>query len=159
MLFYSILLGFTALWYNSGMFSGWASYFLLGIAYILWYFKKIKLPEYIIVSIIATIVSLQFKSFSDVLIAWTTIILVRFAQDWQNIFTKFYGDRSYSFYLLHSIIGAPVINFLSHRLIESWQKPLVILLGFLISTIAAHYFFILVEKPSMKWSKSIKYKI
>jgi peptidoglycan/LPS O-acetylase OafA/YrhL len=157
-LFYSCLIAFTIFFPNNEMFSGWASYFLLGLLYILLYFKKINIVEYVIVSIIASIVTLQFRAVHDLMIAWGTIGIVRVAQDWENQFTKFFGDRSYSFYLLHSIIGAPIINFLSHRLLENWQKPLVILLGFVASTAAAHYFFIIIEKPSIKWSKNIKYK-
>lgn len=156
--FYAILIAFTLIWPNNDMFSGWASYFLLGLSYILLYFKKINLIEYLIVSAVASLVTLYFRSIPDLLIAWGTIAIVRFAQDWENSFTKFYGDRSYSFYLLHSIIGAPIINFLSHRLMDFWHKPLVILLGFLMSTLAAHIFFNIIEKPSMKWSKNIKYK-
>ena len=156
-LFYGALCAFTLLHPKDNMFSGWSTYFLLGISYILFFFKKINLKEYIVVSVVASIITFMTMSIINLSIAWGTIILVMLAKDWENKFTKFFGDRSYSFYLLHSIIGAPITNFLSHRYTISWQKPIVISLGFIVSVIAAHYFFLFLEKPSMRWSKNVKY--
>jgi len=156
--FYAILLALPFL-YNSGhCFTGWGSYFLLGLVYILFYFKRIELIEYIIISIIASMVTLIQRDLWDLSIAWGTIALVYFFQDWENRFTQFFGNLSYSFYLLHSVIGGSIINFLSHRFTDAWEKPLVIFLGFMASTIASHFYFEWIERPSMNWSKSVKYK-
>ena len=158
-IFYLILLSLPFL-YNSGhCFTGWGSYFLLGLVYILLYFKRISLWEYIIVSVMASVVTLMQRDLWDLSIAWGTITLVYFFQDWENKFTQYFGNLSYSFYLLHSVIGGSIINFLSHRFTASWEKPLVILIGFLASTIASHFYFQWIEKPSMSWSKKVKYKI
>jgi peptidoglycan/LPS O-acetylase OafA/YrhL len=157
-LFYIILLAMPFLYNNGHCFTGWGSYFLLGLVYILLYFKRIPLYEYIVVSIIASVVTLLQRDLWDLSIAWGTIALVYFFQDWENKFTRYFGNLSYSFYLLHSVIGGSIINFLSHRYTETWEKPLVILFGFLASTIASHFYFEWIEKPSMSWSKSIKYR-
>jgi peptidoglycan/LPS O-acetylase OafA/YrhL len=155
--FYLILLGMPFLYTNNDCFTGWGAYFLLGLIYILHYFKRVPLAEYILVSIAASAVTLVHYDWPILAIAWGTIILVYFFQDWENKFTHFFGNISYSFYLLHSLVGASIINFLSHRFTIWWEKPLVIAIGFLASTIAAHYYFQWIEKPSMGWSKKIKY--
>ena len=156
--FYTILLALPFL-YNSGhCFTGWGSYFLLGLVYILLYFKRIPLIEYIIVSLLASAVTLMQRDLWDLCIAWGTIGLVYFFQDWENKFTRYFGNLSYSFYLLHSVIGGSIINFLSHRFTATWEKPLVIFIGFAASTIASHFYFQWIEKPSMSWSKRVKYE-
>jgi peptidoglycan/LPS O-acetylase OafA/YrhL len=155
--FYLILLGMPFLYTNNDCFTGWGAYFLLGLIYILHYFKRVPLAEYILVSIAASAATLAHHHWLILAIAWGTIILVYFFQDWENKFTHFFGNISYSFYLLHSVVGASIINFLSHRFTIWWEKPLVIAIGFLASTIAAHYYFQWIEKPSMGWSKKIKY--
>ena len=157
-IFYLILLSLPFLYPQRHCFTGWGSYFLLGIVYILFYFKRIKFNEYLIISIIASVVTLIHRNVWDLSIAWGTITLVYFFQDWENKLTQFFGNISYSFYLLHSVVGGSIINFLSHRFTESWEKPLVIAIGFLASTIASHLYFQWIEKPSMSLSKSIKYK-
>ena len=157
-IFYLILLSLPFLYPQRHCFTGWGSYFLLGIVYILFYFKRIKFNEYLIISIIASVVTLIHRNVWDLSIAWGTITLVYFFQDWENKLTQFFGNISYSFYLLHSVVGGSIINFLSHRFTESWEKPLVIAVGFLASTIASHLYFQWIEKPSMSLSKSIKYK-
>lgn len=155
--FYLILLGMPFLYTNNDCFTGWGAYFLLGLIYILHYFKRVPLAEYILVSIAASAATLAHHHWLILAIAWGTIILVYFFQDWENKFTHFFGNISYSFYLLHSVVGASIINFLSHRFTIWWEKPLVIAIGFLASTIAAHFYFQWIEKPSMGWSKKIKY--
>ncbi len=155
--FYAILLCMPFLYSNNDCFTGWGAYFLLGLIYILHYFKRVSFWEWLVVSIVASSITLVHHSYIILGIAWGTILLVYFFQDWENKFTHFFGNISYSFYLLHSVVGASIINFLSHRYTIWWEKPIVIAIGFLASTIAAHYYFQWVEKPSMGWSKKIKY--
>lgn len=70
----------------------------------------------------------------------------------------FFGKISFSLYLLHVPIGGRIVN-LSRRLdLNEWQKSLVILVALLISICAAYVFYILVEKPSHRWARSIKVK-
>ncbi len=155
--FYSILLAIPFLYNNNDCFTGWGAYFLLGLIYILFYFKRVALTEYILISVLASIATLMHHHWAILAIAWGTILLVYFFQDWENKFTHFFGNISYSFYLLHSVVGASIINFLSHRFTIWWEKPIVIAIGFLASTVAAHFYFQWIEKPSMGWSKKIKY--
>ena len=156
-LFYFILLAMPFAYTDNDCFTGWGAYFLLGLIYILHYFKRVSLAEFVTVSIAASAITLVHHHWVILAIAWGTILLVYFFQDWENKFTHFFGNISYSFYLLHSVVGASIINFLSHRFTIWWEKPLVIAIGFLASTIAAHYYFQWIEKPSMGWSKKIKY--
>jgi peptidoglycan/LPS O-acetylase OafA/YrhL len=65
------------------------------------------------------------------------------------------GKISYSFYLLHAIIGASFVNYLSHHVSGGFQKVLLIIAGFLISLGSAYLLYRFVEKPSHNWAKKI----
>lgn len=73
-------------------------------------------------------------------------------------FLKHSGEISYSLYLTHGVFGGWFIYFISQ--IELFQSyPIVIIvLAFIISWFCAWVMFYMIEKPSIKLSKSIKYK-
>ena len=70
----------------------------------------------------------------------------------------FLGKFSYSIYLIHPIIGASIINILSHHVNTTpIQKIGVILLGILVTIFGAWITYIFIESPSKKCSAKIIY--
>ncbi|MEZ4801900.1 MAG: acyltransferase [Gelidibacter sp.] len=71
----------------------------------------------------------------------------------------FFGNISYSLYLLHIPIGGRVIN-IGRRFDLNFQLKLaIILMAFVVSIFAAWIFYICIEKPSHKWSRRISLNI
>src|SRR4051812_15784922 len=68
------------------------------------------------------------------------------------------GKFSYSLYLLHSLIGASIVNVLSHKCTMAWQKVLLVITGVACSVLSAYIMYLLVEKPSKRLSSAITYK-
>ncbi len=71
----------------------------------------------------------------------------------------FFGNISYSLYLIHIPVGGRIIN-LSKRLpLDTYGKLLAIALALLMSIFVAWLFYILIEKPSHRLSRKIKLKL
>jgi peptidoglycan/LPS O-acetylase OafA/YrhL len=156
-LFYALLLIGPFVSYQSSFFTSWSSLFLLGILYILQYLKKINRVEFWIFLIAASVITYWKVGPNDLLVGLLALLVIHFFRNFDFKIGRYFGDRSFSIYLLHSITGAPIINFLSHRYHEAWQKPLVIVFGFFICLICSHYFHRWVEMPSLRLSKKINY--
>ena len=68
------------------------------------------------------------------------------------------GGISYSFYLLHVLVGGRVMN-LAVRLPDTpTVQSLAVLLGVLVAVVASAIFFRLVERPSHELSRSIRHQ-
>ena len=157
-IFYALCILPSLLNISSGLYPHWGSLFLLGICYVLMLKKIIDTKEFWIVSILSA-TALVFKlGWVDLIVAIITLLIIHFAPMFTSKFGKFMGKISYSLYLLHSIVGAAFINFMSHRFNQSYQKPIVILIGLGISILSAYLFYLFIEKPSQQLSKKIKYK-
>lgn len=153
LLFYSILLGLPFIINNSSFFPAWASFFGLGIIYAFHFVERISHIEFF--SLLFLFMLSVFISLGPInlFIGITTLLVIHFFKDFNPKFGVFFGKISYSLYLTHSIFGKPVINFLSHRFHEPYQKLLIISLGFSISVLAAYMLWKLVEKPTQKLSR------
>jgi peptidoglycan/LPS O-acetylase OafA/YrhL len=156
-LFYALLLIGPFVSYQSSFFTSWSSLFLLGILYILQYLKKINRVEFWIFLFATSLITYWKVGPNDLLVGLLALLVIHFFRNFDFKIGRYFGDRSFSIYLLHSITGAPIINFLSHRYHEAWQKPLVIVFGFFICLICSHYFHRWVEMPSLRLSKKINY--
>ena len=156
-LFYALLLIGPFVSYQSSFFTSWSSLFLLGILYILQFLKKINRLEFWIFLIAASVITYWKVGPNDLLVGLLALLVIHFFRNFDFKIGRYFGDRSFSIYLLHSITGAPIINFLSHRYQEAWQKPIVIVFGFFICLICSHYFHRWVEMPSLRLSKKINY--
>lgn len=66
------------------------------------------------------------------------------------------GKMSYSIYLIHPVIGAAIINILSHYAHSTALKLLVLLAGLIVTFASSYLMYRLIEKPSKKLSSKIK---
>lgn len=86
----------------------------------------------------------------------TTALVIAFVP-FRNRVLKFFGNISYSLYLIHFPIGLRAIN-LGFRFVENGAGRITVLLLTLgLSTAAAYVLYRLVEKPAQAWSSSIKF--
>ncbi|MGB1103369.1 MAG: acyltransferase family protein [Crocinitomicaceae bacterium] len=157
-LFYAIFIGAGFSGYNYEFFPHWAPYFLIGIGYILFRKNKIKLIEFTILELVLLVVNYYLLDLVDVGIAIVAIGIIHFGSDLKTRVTLFLGKVSYSLYLIHSIIGAAFINYLSHHVDTFWQKSVVILIGLAISIFSAWLLYRFVEKPTHQYAKKIGQK-
>lgn len=156
-LFYGVLI-FPFILPIGSFFPAHAALFMLGITYALWYGKIIKTKEYLIVTALAIAVAISVHTGAQVIAALATLCVIHFAKDYHNKNLGFLGAISYSLYLVHQSTGIPVINFLSHRVTSGLGKTGVILIGFAISIGCAYFLYRLVELPSLRWSKRVRYQ-
>ena len=156
LVFYSIMIGLGFIGASNSFFPYWAPYFLVGIIYILYKSEKIKIIEFSILATVMSPILLYKYGIIDYGIAAITILIIHFLPTLKSNLMMFLGKISYSLYLLHSILGAAFINFMSHRFTEPYQKFLVISTGFLISVLSAYLFYVFIEKPSHKYARKIK---
>jgi peptidoglycan/LPS O-acetylase OafA/YrhL len=155
-LIFSSLFLFSCLVYpNDSFLPFWTPLFMLGISYITFIHNKISLKEFIVWQVLSLILIFYLNEATMLVFCVITMLLIHFFSNFKNRITLFLGKISYSIYLLHGITGGLVINFLSHKYIEPYQKILVIVLGFLVATGCSYIFYLIVEKPSQKWSKNI----
>jgi peptidoglycan/LPS O-acetylase OafA/YrhL len=136
----------------------WLPLFLLGIVLFLYKVGKIQSIEYYSVSSIILVYGFYLYAFWAVIYALIPIIMILYFPTLKLRWPSKIGSFSYSIYLIHPLIGASLINVISHHVHLPWQKFLVICLGIGVTFLASWINYLLVEKPSKKLSASIKYK-
>ena len=156
--FYTLFIGAGFMGTSYEFFPHWAPYFLAGIVYTLYRKKRISHTEFWTMAAVLTGVIYHLLGGVDLGIAIVGLLLIHYLTNFKTKVTLFLGKISYSLYLLHSIIGAAFINYLSHRFTAPYQKFLVISLGFLISVFAAYLLYRFVEKPTHNYAKKIGQK-
>lgn len=135
----------------------WLPVFLVGIAFVLNKSGTIKPVEYIILSLASFILIGIHLGITTLVVSMFTISMVYFFSNARNKISGFIGDVSYSLYLLHSIIGAAFVNYLSHHTTNPISKTILVIAGYLVSLAGAWLLYKLVEKPSKTLSSKLKY--
>ena len=154
--FYMIFIGIGFLPVSIYFFPHWGPYFLVGIVYILRRTERIGSLEFgALVVLLIPIIYYLFGAI-DLGIAFVAILVIHYFSSFKTKLTLFLGKISYSLYLLHAIIGASFVNYLSHHVSGGFQKALLVVAGFLISLGSAYLLYRFVEKPSHNWAKKIR---
>jgi peptidoglycan/LPS O-acetylase OafA/YrhL len=156
LIFYSILLTMPFIFTDSNFFPFYAPIFLIGIVWCLLFLNKVNLIEFVTVLMASFVVAYLKVSHIEAYIGLGTIILVHFFKNYSNKLLLFFGNISYTFYLIHPLIGASCINILSHKYYLSWQKPIVIGVGIIVTIISSYIMYRIIEKPTHQLSKKIK---
>lgn len=81
-------------------------------------------------------------------------MLLLFA-DYNNKKLNFVGNMSYSVYLMHSLTGTALLNYLSHIVTSPVYKIMAVLAGLIFTLATSYVFYRLFEKPSHKLSLKI----
>ncbi|HVG33752.1 MAG TPA: acyltransferase [Pyrinomonadaceae bacterium] len=87
----------------------------------------------------------------------STALIIAFVRV-KNVVLKFFGDISYSLYLLHVPVGMTIV-ILSVRSVNSFGgKMFVLLFATMMSILASYLLYRLVERPSQRLSSAITYR-
>lgn len=135
----------------------WLPVFLLGILVFLYKINKINKYEYYILTFITFIFLFFYHSYGVIIYSLLGVIGIMFLSEKSFKIGDLFGEISYSIYLTHTIIGASIINILSHNVTNEFYKFLIIFLGLLITFLVSKLMYNFIEKPSKLFSSKIMY--
>lgn len=110
-----------------------------------------------IVAVAVTVSLVRGQPYIMPLTGLITALLVCYVE-FKTRITDFLGKISFSLYLLHVPIGGRIINLGGRYANTSWKVWGVLLVALIVTLIASWIFYKLVEYPSQKLSKRIKYR-
>ena len=136
----------------------WLPIFGVGILIFLYKVGRIHTIEFTLVSVVflADIFIFNEKTASLVTMLCELSIFLLFNKT--NKILAWLGKFSYSVYLLHAILGAAVVNLLSHYANTMLSKFIVVAIGLVITFFSSYLMYLLVEKPSKKLSSKLAYR-
>jgi len=152
------IVALVACYYSTDFLPYYISFFLLGIIVFLKKIGHINNIEFYISSTIMAAACVYKFSYAPAIFALVAFICIAFFESKEIKFLHPFGKISYSLYLLHPLLGAAVINVLSHNIHSPVMKVLLVLLGIGVTLLSSFIMYWLVEGPSMRFSGKIKYK-
>lgn len=118
-----------------------------------------KLYFLILVAIIGCVIYIHHSYVITILSVGATLGIA-FLNTVKNLnWLIFFGNISYSLYLLHIPIGGRIINIGKRFASSNFEKFLIIFVALVVSVVAAWVFYKLIEMPSHKLSRRIKLNI
>ncbi len=132
--------------------------FMIGILYALYLAKKIEISELLLVYFLIVFFMILVIDYNVIKLftAFLTIVIVYLFKNHRSKIGDFFGNISYSLYLLHIITGGALINLMTHYFTTPIEKFFVISIGIVFSIICAYIFYRIVEKPSKDLSSNYK---
>lgn len=130
------------------------SFFILGINAAFYLTNRIKLLEYLFVSIICfSIILHQFGVVISLYCLLTNFLfLIKLPR---NKVLYFLGQISFSVYLLHTITGARVLMLGFRYEMGSLERAIFFLAAIAVTIFTSWIYYLVVEKPCITWSKKI----
>ncbi|MES2798782.1 MAG: acyltransferase [Bacteroidota bacterium] len=129
--------------------------FLLGITSFLIKTKQLNNIEGIALLTLFFGETIWIHSFTIALFSVLTIALIHSAEI-NNRVTNFFGEISYSLYLLHGLVGGQLLFLLGPKVSSEAGKIGLVVLALICSITAATIFNWMIEKPSQRLSKKIR---
>jgi len=145
-------------YFSSDFLPYYLPFFMFGIIIFLKKIGHIKELEFYISSAIMAAACVYKFGYGPTAYASVAFICIAFFEAKEIKFLRPIGKISYSIYLLHPLMGAAVINVLSHNIHSPVMKALLVLLGIGVTLLSSFIMYWLVEGPSMRFSGKIKYK-
>lgn len=126
-------------------------FFVVGFQCFLFFVKEIKLPEFVFSIVLAVVFVYFFEQVAGIPYVIFTVLGV-FLLNFKTKISEFFGDISYSLYLIHGLIGGTIVLFTK-------DLPRSFLLGVCVfnAIVCAYIFFRLIEQPFLRLSKKLKY--
>lgn len=127
--------------------------FVFGYLAFVTYSGLIKRKHFFIALITLTLLICSYKSIVSGLVPFFSVLAILFIRPQKREQVSFFlGTISYSIYLVH----IPVMDFLSHLLVNYALSPWVLCVIFAIAIIpAAYLMYLFIEKPALRLSKSV----
>ncbi len=159
---YSFVMGTSAylIMYSAGVFP-WPYLFkffpllLSGTLLCLYVAEKISIQEYLIVALINLFLIWFFVGHLEIIALVILPPMILFFHSYSTKFLNFIGNMSYSIYLMHSLTGTAVLNYLAHVVHNPALKIVAVIFGIVFTFFCSWVFYKLVEKPSHKISLKI----
>lgn len=132
--------------------------FAIGMLYYLYHRRSLKLLPAILFGLLILVCgTLQLGWLETIAITITLIFLISPLKS--NRFVRFFSNISFSLYLTHDFIGSNLVVFLGQQLPKTLiGKGVAFLSGLMAAILFAYLFYLLVEKPALRFSKQILYK-
>ncbi len=143
---------------GSGFLPHWLPVFLLGILTFLYSVDKIGKVEFYGFLILSFSFCVFYYKLDEVMYMIIPVLMILYGSKIDFYIGNWLGKMSYSLYLIHPVIGASLINVLSHHIQHPLGKFLLITLGLIVSILSAWLMYRFIEKPSKKVSASLKYR-
>jgi peptidoglycan/LPS O-acetylase OafA/YrhL len=135
----------------------WLPQFLLGIYLYLFYAGHIRSNEFLaFISLLGLFCFYRYGA-ADACFCLFGVLMISRKANWSTWVTARLGRLSYPIYLLHTLIGATIINVLSHHVDLWWQKLLLIITGVGATLFSAWLLYITVERGSKRFSSNVRY--
>lgn len=156
------LLAFFALSFwpqNDIKFFKYTDIFTIGIVCAFYKKEYIERLHYLILVAILGVVIYLHHAYVIALLSVGASLGIAFLDSIKNFkWLIFFGNISYSLYLIHIPIGGRVIN-LGRRLEPTIaMQVLIVMVAVVVSVFVAWLFYIFIEKPSHRWSRQIRLK-
>lgn len=154
------LLCFGMAWFvpdsTASHFPAYAPLFLFGISVFQYKANLVGMLECGIVIVACFIYNYAAVSTASACFGLATALVILFFSVAKVPILDWLGKMSYSIYLIHPVVGAAVINFLSRYAHSTVQKLLILLAGLIVTFVSSYIMYLLIEKPSKKLSSKIK---
>ena len=141
---------------DSGLVFRWLPYFVVGIELVQYQMRLIRKGEYAVISLFALAVITWNESAAHALAASGVVLIVFLAPEFRTKWGDYFGDISYSLYLLHGLLGWSILNYVAGRDFSTWSRGLAVVVALAVSVVSAHLMFRFVETPSRKASKAVQ---
>lgn len=128
---------------------------LAGTLLCLYITEKISLAEYGIVSVINAVIIWFFVGRYEIIALVFLPVMILYFHRYSTRFLNFIGNMSYSIYLMHSLTGTAVLNYLAHTVHNPALKVCAVIFGIAFTFFCSWVFYRLVEKPAHKISLKI----
>ncbi|HEY8405223.1 MAG TPA: acyltransferase [Flavobacteriales bacterium] len=134
-----------------------APVFAMGIALFLHHIKHINGAALVLI-MACCMVETRYELSPEIAVATSITSYAIACMNWHNRVLDFVGKVSYSLYLTHGISGGTFL-YATARYAESFvAKTVLLVLTLLVSIAGAWIFYKIIEEPSIRWSKRIRYK-
>lgn len=140
-----------------GTLAEFGSYFIIGISMSLFVKKELSGPQLLLIIAVATADFILNQALYYYVIPLLSIPVLLFVNGKQR-FLEFLGRTSFSFYLMHGLLGQWFLYFTLRYAEQNWQKVALLIGAFMLAYFGSHVFYLLIEKPSLKLIKRIPYK-
>lgn len=136
----------------------WSLVFALGMQLALYKHKLISKTEFM-VSFICLPGLIYFNYYFEVFaFSFITFLLIFFERDFKSAVFDFFGNISYSLYLVHMLIYVPLFNIALVHFNSNWGRVVMFVVIITLVVLAAYLLYRYVEKPSKRYAGQIKYK-
>ncbi|MGZ5486270.1 MAG: hypothetical protein ACXWFB_10245, partial [Nitrososphaeraceae archaeon] len=142
---------------NANFLMYWLPVFYIGITTFMHKANLISRNEFCLTLFFFVSFCLYKYPMASLVYMFIPVVCIVFYADYKVKVFNFFGKMSYSIYLIHPLLGASLINILSHYYYCDFAKVIVIVTGFLVTLIASYIMYLVIESPSKRLSASIKY--